>query len=76
MAEPNDRPLKLAVWLSSGVLLLAGVLGWKEVLPPTGILTLAALAIGGFVAVALKDRWKRIRWGGGEIEMNTKAGTA
>jgi membrane protein YqaA with SNARE-associated domain len=28
-----------------------------------------ALAVGGFVAVALKDRWKRIGWGGGEIEM-------
>jgi hypothetical protein len=64
MADTSSRSLKMAAWLSSLALLLAGVLGWKEVLPPNGILALAALAIGGFVAVALKDRWKRIRWGG------------
>lgn len=61
MAEQDRNSLKLAAWISSGGLLLAGVLGWKEVLPPNGVLALAALAIGGFVAVALKDRWKRIR---------------
>lgn len=69
MAGQDHSPLKLTAWISSATLLLAGILGWKEFLPPNGILTLAALAIGGFVAVALKDRWKRIRWGGGEIEM-------
>ena len=69
MADPSKSSLKLAAWLSSITLVLAGVLRWKEVLPPNGILALAALAVGGFVAVALKDRWKRIRWGGGEIEM-------
>jgi membrane protein YqaA with SNARE-associated domain len=70
---PENSSDKTALFLAGGlallVLLLAGVLGWKEILPPNGILALSALAIGGFVAVALKDRWKRIQWGGGEIEM-------
>ena len=69
MVETSNRALKLAAWLSSITLLFAGVLGWKGVLPPNSILALVALATGGFVAVALKDRWKRIQWGGGEIEM-------
>ncbi len=63
MVDTSNRALKLAALLSSITLLFAGVLGWNGVLPPTGILALAALATGGFVAVALKDRWKKIRWG-------------
>ena len=69
MAEPSGNPLKIAAGVAGAVLLLAGMLGWKGILPASGILTLAALAVGGFVAVALRDHWKRIRWGGGEIEM-------
>ena len=69
MDEQRIGVLKLAAGISGAVLLLAGILGWKGILPVNGILALAALAVGGFVAVALKDRWKRIRWGGGEIEM-------
>ena len=69
MSAKHDPALKLAALLAGVVLLLAGILGWKGILAPNGILALAGLAVGGFVAVALKDRWKRIRWGGGEIEM-------
>ncbi|NBU68944.1 MAG: DedA family protein [Verrucomicrobia bacterium] len=69
MSGKSDASLKIAAMVAGAVLLLAGVLGWKGVLPPGGIFPLVALAVGGFVAVALKDRWKRIRWGGGEIEM-------
>ena len=56
MAMQNNGSIKLAAGLSGAVLLLAGILGWKGVLPPNGIITLAVLALGGFVAVALKDR--------------------
>ncbi|MFZ9874530.1 MAG: hypothetical protein ACO3E8_04085, partial [Candidatus Methylacidiphilales bacterium] len=73
MSEGKNSLLKLAALVAAGVLLLAGILGWKGILPPNGILALAALAVGGFVAVALKDRWKRIRWGGGEIEMKKES---
>ena len=74
-SKSEDRlSLKLAGAITLGVFILAGVLGWKGVLPPNGILTLVALAVVGFVAVALKDRWKKIRWGGGEIEMKVGAG--
>ncbi len=69
MLGKSDASLKIAAMVAGAVLLLAGVLGWKGVLSPGGIFPLVALAVGGFVAVALKDRWKRIRWGGGEIEM-------
>ena len=62
-------PLFLAGGLAVLVFFLAGILGWRGVLPPNGILAMVALGMGGFVAVALKDKWKRIRWGGGEIEM-------
>ena len=73
MSGENSSPLKLAALVAGGVLLLAGILGWQGILPPNGILALAALAVGGFVAVALKDRWKRIRWGGGQIEMKKES---
>ncbi len=66
--SPNGS-LRIAASVAGAVLLLAGVLGWKGILPPNGILAMVALGMGGFVAVALKDKWKRIRWGGGEIEM-------
>ena len=69
----SNGSLKIAGGVAGAVLLLAGVLGWKGILPPNGILGLAGLAVGGFVAVALKDRWKRIRWGGGEIEMKKES---
>jgi membrane protein YqaA with SNARE-associated domain len=36
------------------------------------VVALVALAVGSFVVVALKDRWKKIRWGGGEIELKNK----
>ena len=55
------------------VLLLAGILGWRGVLQASAITGMVAFAVGGFVAVALKDRWKRIRWGGGEIEMRQES---
>lgn len=68
--QGGDRfPLKMAGGLAALVLLLAGILGGRGVLPPSGILAMVALGVGGFVAVALRDRWKRIRWNGGEIEM-------
>ena len=69
MSDPSHSSLKLAALMGGALLLLAGILGWRGILPPNGILALAAFAVGGFVAVALKDRWKKIRWGGGEIEM-------
>ena len=72
MADPKNLSLKIAAGLAGAVLLLAGILGLKGTVPSNGILTLVALAVGGFVAVALKDRWKRIRWGGGEIEMKSE----
>ena len=65
----SNGSLKIAAGVAGAVLILAGVLGLKGFLQANGILALAVLAVGGFVAVALKDHWKRIRWGGGEIEM-------
>ena len=65
----SDGSSKIAAGVAGVVLVLAGVLGLKGILQANGILALAVLAVGGFVAVALKDRWKRMRWGGGEIEM-------
>ena len=53
MSGENSFPLKLAALVAGGVLLLAGILGWQGILPPNGILALAALAVGGFVVVAL-----------------------
>jgi hypothetical protein len=69
----SNGSLKIAAGVAGAVLLLAGVLGLKGILQANGILALAVLAVGGFVAVALKDRWKRIRWGGGEIEMKQES---
>jgi len=69
MTDSDKSLRKLAAGVAGAILLLAGILGWKGILPPNGIVALAALAVGGFVAVALKDRWKTIRWGGAEIEM-------
>ena len=63
----DKTSLLLAGGLGSLVLLLAGILGWRGVLQASAITGMVAFAVGGFVAVALKDRWKRIRWGGGEI---------
>jgi hypothetical protein len=51
MVESKNSPVKLAAWLASGTLLLAGVLGWKGILPPNGILALAALAIRSVMAI-------------------------
>ena len=69
MAEGKHGLAKLAAWLAGAVLLLTGILGWKGYLPANVILSMVVLAVGAFVVVALKDRWKRIRWGGGEIEL-------
>ena len=57
----SNGSLKIAAGVAGAVLILAGVLGLKGILQANGILALAVLAVGGFVAVALKDRWKRIR---------------
>ena len=72
MTKNPHGPLKLAAAISGAVFLLAGVLGWKGVLAANAIISLVVVAVGGFVVVALKDRWKRIRWGGGEIELKGK----
>ena len=72
MAEGNHGLAKLAAFVAGAVLLLTGFLGWKGLLPANVILSLVVLAVGGFVVVALKDRWKRIRWRGGEIELKSK----
>ena len=72
MTKKPHGPLQLAFAISGAVLLLAGGLGWKGVLAANAIISLVVVAVGGFVAVALKDRWKRIRWGEGEIELKGK----
>jgi membrane protein YqaA with SNARE-associated domain len=69
----DKMSLLLAGGLALLVLLLAGILGWRGMLQANGIIGMVAVAVGGFVAVALKDRWKRIRWGGGEIEMKQES---
>jgi len=68
----SNGSLKIAAGVAGAVLILAGVLGLKGILQANGILALAVLAVGSFVAVALKDRWKRIRWAGVEIELKNK----
>jgi len=51
---------------------LAGWLHGRGLVSENTVVALVLLAVGGFVVVALKDRWKRIRWGGGEIELKKK----
>ncbi|NBQ55314.1 MAG: hypothetical protein EBU36_01455, partial [Verrucomicrobia bacterium] len=72
MSEKNNSAVRLSAGVSGAVLLLAGILGWKGMLASNVIVSLVFLAVGGFVVVALKDRWKRIRWGEGEIELKGK----
>ena len=62
----DKTSLLLAGGLAVLVLLLAGILGWRGMLQANGIIGMVAVAVGGFVAVALKDRWKRILGGGGD----------
>ena len=61
-----------ALILSLAVLGLAGWLYGRGVLSENTVVALAFMAVGGFVIVALKSRWKRVRWGGGEIELKNK----
>jgi len=55
--------------ISLSILALAGVLGSRGILSTEGVVALAGLAVGSFVVVALKVRWKKIRLRGGEIEL-------
>ena len=53
-------------------LALLGLAGWfhsRGVVSENTVVALALMAVGGFVIVALKNRWKRVRWGGVEIEL-------
>jgi membrane protein YqaA with SNARE-associated domain len=64
--------LFVSAGISLSILALAGVLGSRGTLSTEGVVASVALAVGSFVVVALKDRWKKIRWGGGEIELKNK----
>ncbi len=61
-----------ALILSLAVLGLAGWLHGRGVVSENTVVVLVLMAVGGFVIVALKNRWKRVRWGGGEIELKNK----
>ena len=61
-----------ALILSLALLGLAGWLHGRGVVSEKTVMVLALMAVGGFVVVALKDRWKRIRWAGVEIELKNK----
>jgi len=64
--------LFVSAGISLSILALAGVLGRRGTISTEGVVALVALAVGSFVVVALKDRWKKIRWGEGEIELKNK----
>ena len=65
---PKNSSDKTALFLAGGlallVLLLAGVLGWKEILPPERYLGPFGLGHRGIRGGRLEDRWKRILWEG------------
>jgi len=72
VADSNRFLLLVSAGISLSILALAGVLGRSGTLSTEGVVALVALAVGSFVVVALKDRWKKIRWGGGEIDLKNK----
>ena len=72
MVDSTRFLLFVSAGISLSILALAGVLGSRGTLSTEGVVASVALAVGSFVVVALKDRWKKIRWGGGEIELKNK----